>query len=368
MRNLVAVFGTRPELIKLWPLVDAFAGAPDVSLRLVFTRQHDALVEELLPGLGVEPHVRLEPPRAAPLAARFADLLSGLGGWLEQAIPRPDAVLVQGDTASALAGAMAAFYAGVPVVHVEAGLRTHVPTEPFPEEAHRQTISRLASLHLAPTEVARANLLAEGISPDAVVITGNTGVDAVRRVVPEAVPDFEFPIGGFVLATLHRREHAGEVARGLARALAQAGRDTQATIVVVLHPSPRARQPLEEALSKEAGVRLLPPQPYARMAWLLRHAELLVTDSGGLQEEASALGVPTLVVRDHTDRPETVSHGNAQVVGVQPDEVARAIVELWRDGDRRRAMAAPSDACGDGTAAARSVAAIRRWLASKDRG
>jgi UDP-N-acetylglucosamine 2-epimerase len=365
MKNLVAVFGTRPELIKLWPLVDAFRGVPDVTLRLVFTRQHDSLVEALLPPLGIEPDVRLEAPRAAPLSARTADLMAALGQWFHSATPRPDAVLVQGDTASTLAGAMSAFYAGIPVVHVEAGLRSGLSSEPFPEELHRQTISRIASLHLSPTNDARANLLREGIAPESIVVTGNTGIDAVMRVTAAPPPGFESADRGrYVLATLHRRESAGEVARGIARALRDAHRTTDAPVVVVLHASPDARRPLEEVLSELEGVRLLQPQSYPQMAWLLRHSALIVTDSGGLQEEAAALGIPALVVRRQTDRPETVDHGNARVVGVQPDVVTEAIVDLWREPERRRTMSTPSTACGDGRAAERSVRAILEWLKS----
>lgn len=355
-------FGTRPEGIKLFPLARALTGhsaAPGVVVRAICTDQHDALLTPVLPYFDGVPLVRLGGFRAGqPLPELAARVLSGLGRIFEE--ERPDVVVVQGDTLSAYAAAMAAFYLRIAVVHLEAGLRTHDLQQPFPEEFHRTTTARLAGLHLAPTDAAAANLVAEGIASADIVVTGNTGQDAVRLVADAADPprldgvDLDAPFG---LTTIHRRESA-PVVEAIAAGIRAGVRASGRPMVVLTHPNPDVSVPLRELLSGEPGVRLEPPVPFDQMLALLRRARLVLTDSGGVQEEATALGVPVLVARRKTCRPEGVAAGNAVVVGPDATAIEAWIARLHTDDAQHRRMAVPRDTFGDGFAAHRAADAI----------
>ena len=352
--RVACVMGTRPEAIKLAPVIQALRAAPGVTCDLVSTGQHRELLAQALAcfGLAADHDLALMRPGQG-LTQLTAGVLAGLEPWL--AARRPDWLLVQGDTTTALAAAMAGFYAGIPVAHVEAGLRTHDPHAPWPEEMNRSLIARLAALHFAPTETARANLLREGVAPGAVRVTGNTGIDALLAVAARAPPP---PQEELVLVTGHRRESFdGGLAR-TAVALAHLARRPGLRIVVALHLNPRAEAPLRAALAAVPQVSLLPPQDYPDFVALMQQARLIVTDSGGVQEEAPSLGVPVLVTRDETDRPEAVEAGTVRLVGTDGSRLLAAATELLDDPAAHARMARAHNPYGDGKAAPRIVEAL----------
>ncbi|PZN92108.1 MAG: UDP-N-acetylglucosamine 2-epimerase (non-hydrolyzing), partial [Alphaproteobacteria bacterium] len=318
----VVVVGTRPEALKLAPVVMELARRGRRTL-LVATGQHRELLDGALAAFGLVPDHDFGIMRAGQAPA---DVVGALVPVLARCFDelQPAAVIVQGDTASAFAGAQAAVYAQVPLAHVEAGLRSG-GAEPFPEEMHRRAIGQLADLHFAPTVAARAALLAEGVAPQAIHVTGNTGIDALLLMQarlarePALAAALALRFGAIdrrrplILATVHRRENHGERLAGVLAAVAALAADAE--IVMPLHPSPAVRGPALAALGGLAGVHLLPPLDYAAFVWLMGQASLVLTDSGGVQEEAPALGLPVLVLRDVTERQEGVASGNALLVG-----------------------------------------------------
>lgn len=373
--RLLIVLGTRPEGIKMLPLWQEAARRPGLSCRLLVTGQHPDLLAPVLDAFGARPDVDLGPlPRGLSLNGLLATLLLRLDAALDA--EAPDLVLVHGDTTSALAGALAAFHRGIPVAHVEAGLRSFDPTRPFPEEANRVAIDALAALRLAPTEEAAANLAREPNRTGAVAVTGNTGVDAVlavaRRLSAEpalaarvaARHTWRDPSRRLVLVTAHRRESFGEGfarIRGAILALAARG-DVQ--IAWPVHPNPAA-QAGAAALAGHPGVALLPPLPYLDMVALMQGAAILLTDSGGLQEEGPALGRPVLVMRDVTERPEAVSCGAARLVGTDPARIVAECAALLDDPAEYARRAVPRFPYGDGQAARRCLDAVQGFLAAR---
>ena len=369
-RDGVAVcFGTRPEAIKVAPIVAAMrARAPEVPLRIVCTGQHHDLLDgsDALAALAdVENLHAFE--QGQPLSRLVARMIDAFGEALRRAPPR--LVVVQGDTASAFAGAAAAFYAGIPVVHVEAGLRTRDPHHPFPEEMHRTAIARMASLHLAPTALARMNLLTEGVADAAIAVVGNTGQDAVRQVRgmadAAALPPWA-NAAPYALVTIHRRESA-RAARAIAHGIARGSLRAGIRCAVVVHPNPAVSEPLVDALAAAPCVELLAPQPFATMLALTARARFVLTDSGGLQEEAAGLGVPALVARAKTDRPESLAAGVAALVGHDPDTIADWFVRLALDDALHASMARAVPVYGDGFAADRIVDHLLAFLAAPGR-
>ncbi len=349
--HLACVLGTRPEAIKLAPVILAARSAGH-RCDILSTGQHREMLHQALAGWGLSPVLDLALMRPGQgLSTLAAGALAGLEPWLER--HRPDWVLVQGDTTSALAGALAAFHARVPVAHVEAGLRSFDLDAPFPEEANRALVARLARLHFAPGEDARANLLREGVPDGCIRVTGNTGVDALLAVAEErpAPPIPLQPARRLVLATAHRRESLRGGLDRLAAALARLAMRPDVQLVVALHCNPAAARPLRRALAGAPGVALLPPLAHRDFVALLCRAALVVTDSGGVQEEASALGIPTLVARSGTDRPG----GGAEVVGL---DGARLLAAAARVLDAPPAPLRPSLAHGDGRAAGRIIKAL----------
>ena len=353
--TILFCLGTRPEAIKLAPLVCATAQRRGRSACLLLdTGQHEpSVLDPLLAFFGLAVDIRLERPQGSTsLTALNARLLGAIGEVLEA--HRPDVVVVQGDTATALQGAMAAFLAGIPVAHVEAGLRSGNPYQPFPEEMNRTVIGRLARWHLAPTESAAAALRREQVPGD-VHVTGNTIVDAVRLALPRlaAAP----PVAGArrLLVTMHRRENWGGGVRRVAiavRSALEASADLSCDWI--LHPNPQVasevRRVLADLPARQAErVQLLPPQPYDAMLALLRDSQLLLTDSGGIQEEAICLGVPILVAREETERPEVLSSGWGRLVGT---DNTRILDELLSPGawQRRALEGSHANPLGDGYA------------------
>lgn len=351
---LVAV-GTRPEVIKMAPVVRALSQSPErFAVELCVVGQQGALLEQALVEWGLRPTVRVDLPSFdRRLGATLSAILTAVESHL--ADRRPDLVLVHGDTTTTLGASLAAFYAQIPVGHVEAGLRTFDPTQPFPEEAHRVLTARLSVVNYAPTAQARANLLAEGCADASIVVVGNTVIDALRAV--DIAPPSPAPgARRRVLFTCHRRENFGDGVRGLCEALRRVTRARPDVVVdYVLHPHPGAYEPVRALLADVPGVRLLDPMGHREFIGLLVGAWLVVTDSGGVQEEAAALGRPILVTRRSTERTEAVLDGTARLVGTRPDELFEAMMTLLDSPAAYARMSHPVGVLGDGMAAQRIV-------------
>jgi UDP-N-acetylglucosamine 2-epimerase (non-hydrolysing) len=366
-RSRVAiVLGTRPEATKLAPLHLALDRSGVAAPTLIATGQHRDAVDEALEPFDLKPDVVLRVERPSPDLVDLATATQRVVA--SELVPgRYHAVVVQGDTASTVAGALVAFWRRLPLVHLEAGLRTGDLGAPFPEEGNRRLITPLTALHLAPTERAATNLTAEGVDPSQVVVVGNTSVDAVRhtasrgRLYPSRVPE------GFrrhVLVTAHRRESWGPRIRAVSSAVAAlAAANPDTAFLVATHMNPAVQRDVRSEVQSAANVRVLPPLPYGEFVRALAGATLTLTDSGGVQEEGSALGVPVLVLRDVTERTEVVDAGGARLVGTDRETIIVAAQHLLDDEVARQAMAAAPCPFGDGLAAERSAIAIGRLLA-----
>ncbi|ACQ79456.1 UDP-N-acetylglucosamine 2-epimerase [Beutenbergia cavernae DSM 12333] len=363
--HLVPIYGTRPEAIKVAPIVAAAARHPAIVCSPVVTGQHREIVDQVNELFGMRPVTDLDVfTHGVGLETTTARVLERVTPVLRRLAP--DVVLVQGDTTSAFAAALAAFYLSIPVVHLEAGLRTSSLASPFPEEGNRRLLTQIASLHLAPTAGNRANLLRSGIPEDDIVVTGNTVIDALVGTVAARVPladphlaPIEDLTGPLILVTAHRRESWGEPMRRSARAVATvARRRPDALVVLPMHPNPTVRAVLEPELAGIPNVVLTEPLGYSDLANVLARSTLVVTDSGGLQEEAPALGKPVLVLRENTERPEAVAAGTARLVGTDEAGIVAAIEELLDDAEVYGAMANAFNPYGDGHAAERAIAAI----------
>jgi UDP-N-acetylglucosamine 2-epimerase (non-hydrolysing) len=368
-KRIMFVFGTRPEAIKLAPIIRAMQAAPAFDPRVVVTAQHRSMLDQVNEFFGVEPDHDLgimEP--AQSLSDVTIRALRGLDPLLDE--DHYDAVVVQGDTTSTFVGALAAFYHHTPVVHVEAGLRTFDRTSPFPEEINRQLTTRLADLHLAPTTTCRQHLLDEGVAARAISVTGNTVIDALMWAVQqraayadpvlERLDDHDRPV---LLVTAHRRESWGAPMEGIGRALARiAEREPELTIVLPMHMNPSVRAALLPSLARMRNVVVTEPLEYGGFCRLMARARIVLTDSGGLQEEAPSLGKPVLVMRDTTERGEAVASGTARLVGTDEDVIVGAVQELLSDELAYRRMANAVNPYGDGHAAEHSLEAIERYF------
>ncbi len=362
--HVTCVLGTRPEAIKLAPVVLAFR-AGGIRCDIVSTGQHRELLDQGLAAFGLRADhdlALMRPGRTPPHLT--AGILEGMAGLLRNG--PPDWLLVQGDTTSAFAGALAGFYGGVPVGHVEAGLRSGNSAAPWPEEAHRSLVARLATRHFAPTPRAARNLRREGIAARAIRITGNTGTDALLMTAARIEGDaalaarFAFldPARRLILATGHRRENFSGALERAARAMAALAKRPDVQVVFALHLNPQAEAPARAALGHLPNVHLVPPQDHAGFVWLMKRAHLVVTDSGGVQEEAPSLGRPVLVTRDASDRPEAIATGTAKLVGTDGATLLREATRLLDDDDAWRAMARVESPYGDGRAAFRIVESL----------
>ncbi len=363
------VYGTRPEAVKVAPLWRALDAHPHLRPVLVSTGQHRDLLGELHTWFGMEPDVDLAVMTDGQgLPGLTSRVLVALSAELERL--RPAAVVVHGDTTTSMAGALAARYAGVPVVHLEAGLRTHDLLSPFPEELNRRLTGVMADLHLAPTELSGRNLLAEGVPEESVVVTGNTVIDALLetsdRAHPIDDPAVQATIGSaerLVVATLHRRESHGAPLRRVAEALEElTQRSPGLKVVLPLHPNPQVRASLGEVVDRCPDITVCAPMAYPQFVSLLAAADLLVTDSGGIQEEAPSLDKPVLVVRESTERPEAVEAGTARLVGTDPRLLVTEALRLLHDPVAYRSMARIPNPFGDGTAGVRCAEAIAALL------
>lgn len=367
------VYGTRPEAVKVAPLWKALVRHPALHPVLVSTGQHRDMLAEIHDWFGMEPDVDLglmSPGQSLPdLTARVLQAL--VPTFAELA---PGAVVVHGDTTTSMAGALAARYAGVPVVHLEAGLRTGDLSSPFPEELNRRLTGVMADLHLAPTPAARRNLIREGVSAHGIALTGNTVIDALLdtlarrvRVSDPAVAAVQAGSGPLVVATLHRRESHGAPLREVALGLAELTRRVPGLKVVLpLHPNPQVRASIGEVVAACPDIVVCDPMPYPEFVSLLADADVIVTDSGGIQEEAPSLDVPVLVTRETTERPEAVEAGAARLVGTDRDLLVRTALELLEDPLAHDRMAAVRNPFGDGRAGERSASAIAVLLGVAD--
>ncbi len=367
--RVLCVFGTRPEAIKMAPVVTGLASSGDLAPVVAVTAQHRRMLDQVLETFGIAADHDLDISRPGQTLADITSLaLEGLSGLVSHL--GPALVVLQGDTTSAFAAALAGYYGRVPVVHLEAGLRSGDPMAPYPEEVNRRLISQLACLHLAPTPSAVANLRAEGIPATHIVCTGNTVIDALRWTAgrsdpPSAALPLEplTPARRIVLVTVHRREAWGERMAGIARALATVARaNPDVVFVLPAHMNPVVRSTLEPVLGSIDNVRLIDPLPYREFVQLLKRSDFVVTDSGGIQEEAPSLGKPVLVLRDVTERPEAVAAGAAELIGTEETHVASRISTLLHDPKLHSRMARAQNPYGDGHAAERTVAAIRWYL------
>lgn len=370
MPSVMPIFGTRPEAIKMAPIVSAFQESSEFDCIVTVTGQHREMLDQVNELFGIEPDhdLNILQPRQS-LSAIMTRTIDGLDKLFAE--KKPDAVIVQGDTTTSTAGAIAAFYHGIPVVHVEAGLRSGDLFSPFPEEANRKITSQIASLHLAPTSTSKANLLAEGIAEEDIVVTGNSVIDALLTTVDKEIPFSdpqleELATSGrrILLVTTHRRENQGDAMRGVGRALARiAEAEPDLVIVLPAHKNPVVREAVLPALEGKENVVVTEPLAYGEFTRMLSIAHIVLTDSGGVQEEAPSLGKPVLVMRDNTERPEAVTAGTVSLIGTDEEVIVKEVDRLLNQQDAFDAMANAVNPYGDGKAAERTVAAVAELLA-----
>lgn len=370
MRKLkvMTVFGTRPEAIKMCPLVLEMKKYPDLIEPLVaVTAQHREMLDQVLELFQIKPDYDLNIMTSGQtLYDVTTRALMGLKEVMEEA--KPDIVLVHGDTTTTFAGALAAFYAQIPVGHVEAGLRTGNKYSPYPEEMNRKLTGAIADMHFAPTAISKQNLLKENVNPDSILVTGNTVIDALQATVQK---DYVFEDAEFnkvfesghrlILMTTHRRENLGEPMRHVYKALKsvlETHEDVEAIFPV--HKNPKVREIVQQELGGLDRVHLIEPMDYEPFANLMAKVDIVLTDSGGIQEEAPALGKPVLVLRDTTERPEAVSAGTVLLVGTAYEDVLRETNRLLDDAAHYKKMAEAANPYGDGQACARIVNAVLR--------
>lgn len=358
--QVVAVVGTRPEAIKMAPVIRAMHLSSDFESVLVSTGQHQTMLDQALADFGLEPDRQLpeRDPATAGLSALCAGIMAELAPIVDEL--QPDVILVQGDTTSTLSGALVGYHAKIPVAHLEAGLRTGNLLAPHPEEGNRRLTAQLADLHLAPTPETRANLLREGVPPGAVVVTGNTVIDALHWMARQVEPRRRSRTASrSMLVTAHRRESWGQGIAEIATAVARiASSYPSLEVLMPLHANPIVRVPLERTLAGHRNVVLTEPLSYRALVSALLSVDLVLTDSGGLQEEAPSLSKPVLVMRDLTERPEAVKAGCAKLVGTKVDSIVDAVSEVLDNPRTFAAMARSINPYGDGMAADRVIGGL----------
>lgn len=365
----MAIFGTRPEAIKMAPVVQALQGDERFRVKVVVTAQHREMLDQALEIFGIKPDYDLNLMRPGQaLGDVVSGVLKGLTPILEA--DRPDVVLVHGDTITTFAAALAAFFCKIPVAHVEAGLRTDDRYDPFPEEMDRRLTGVLATLHFAPTPWAKSNLLAENVPPEAIYVTGNTAIDALLGALQNGYrfeePRLQEAVDSgrrLILMTAHRRENWGEPIRRIYQAVLEiVQRHPDVAVVFPVHKNPVVREPAFAMLGGHERIVLVEPVGYLDMIHMIRAATLVLTDSGGLQEEAPSLGKPVLVLRETTERPEGVAAGTCLKVGTDPARIVAEASRLLTDRKAYSAMAQAVNPYGDGRAALRIKEALLHWL------
>ena len=374
-RKILVVIGTRPEAIKMAPLVHALLAEPRFQTVVCLTAQHRQMLDQVLEIFGITADIDLNlMKQGQQLAELTAHVLTGVDEVLK--LHKPDCVLVHGDTTTAVAAGLAAFYRHVPVGHVEAGLRTYDMHHPWPEEMNRRVIDVLADFYYAPTELSRANLLAENISADKIFVTGNTVIDALLMTVARIQDDARlhaqlagvFPYleqnKRLILVTGHRRENHGDGLTKLCHALAELAQRDDVQIVYPVHLNPNVREVVLSALTDKDNIHLIEPLDYLHFVYLMSRAHVILTDSGGIQEEAPSLGKPVLVLREVTERPEAVEAGTVQLVGTDRQKIVAACARLLDDEDYYRQFSQRANPYGDGTASKQIVNSLLAQFAS----
>ena len=364
--KVMTVFGTRPEAIKMAPIVLELAKHPDkITPVVAVTAQHREMLDQVLGLFNITPDHDLDiMAQGQTLFDITSKAMMGLDKVLEQ--EKPDIVLVHGDTTTTFAGALAAYYHQTTVGHVEAGLRTHDKYSPFPEEMNRKLTGCIADLNFAPTETSESNLLAENVKPESIFVTGNTVIDALHHTVrddfrfeDELLQNIDFENKRIILVTTHRRENLGEPMRHVYKALRQLTEEfDDVEVVFPVHKNPKVREVVREELGGLSKVHLIDPLDYEPFANLMHKAHLILTDSGGVQEEAPALGKPVLVLRDTTERPEAVAAGTVKLIGTNRDVVYNEAKTLLTDKEAYNRMAESVNPYGDGKASERIIQAI----------
>jgi UDP-N-acetylglucosamine 2-epimerase (non-hydrolysing) len=373
MLRVLFVLGTRPEAIKLCPIILCMQQRPDdFSVRVVVTAQHRQMLDQVLAAFGVVPDYDLNTMTPSQtLAASAARIIAALEPVYRA--ERPDIAYVQGDTTTTLCGALTAFYAGVPVGHVEAGLRTGDLSQPFPEEMNRVVTARLAAMHFAATEGARRNLLREGVSPETIHVTGNSGIDAVLHVRDRLASgdlgggDWRYldPTKRLIVVTAHRRESFGDGFENICRSLRRIAERDNVEIVYPVHRNPNVIVPVQKYLAGVRNVHLIEPLDYVPFVDLMRRASLLLTDSGGIQEEGPSLGKPVIVMRAKTERPEAVEAGTVRLAGTDEERIVAEVSRILDDPQLCDSMSRVHNPYGDGRASERVAAATIAFLCGK---
>ena len=357
MMKVMSVFGTRPEAIKMAPLVKKLNEDPEIESVLCVTAQHREMLDQVLTLFGLVPDYDLNIMKPnQTLSMITAGVLTGMDSVLEK--EKPDIVLVHGDTSTTFSAALAAFYHRIPVGHVEAGLRTYDMYSPFPEEVNRVLTGHMAALHFAPTRRNAENLMREGIDPEKIIITGNTVIDALLEVAgrpyefeDETLKKIDFGSRRVIAVTCHRRENLGEYMRNIFEAIREVTEEfDDVEVVYPVHMNPKVRETAAEVFSGCDRIHLIEPLSYQPFVNLMAKSYFIITDSGGMQEEAPSLGKPVLVVRRETERPEAVSAGTVKLAGVQRETIAALARELLTDRTAYDAMSKASNPYGDGTA------------------
>ena len=373
MQKILLIFGTRPEAIKLCPVIRSLREHPSrFQVKVCVTAQHREMLDQVLEAFAVRPDHDLDlmlPGQT--LFQSTSRILAGLERVL--AADRPGMVIVQGDTTTTFCGALAAFYLHIPVAHVEAGLRTGDLRQPFPEEMNRVLTSHLANLHFAATEKAAENLRREGVAPCSITVTGNTGIDAVLYVrgglEQGTLRGRDWaeldPSKKLIVVTAHRRESFGSGFERICRALAEIANRPDVQVVYPVHPNPNVQGPVQRYLAQHPNIRLVEPMSYVPFVDLMRRAYLLITDSGGIQEEGPSLGKPILVLREKTERPEAVQAGTVKLVGTEEATIVSEATRLIEDRDAYDEMARVHNPYGDGKASPRIAEAIHSFLSEK---
>ena len=378
MSDILIVFGTRPEAIKMAPLVRAFNEDKEIDSAICITAQHRQMLDQVLTLFDIKPDYDLD---IMEHGQDLFDVTSKILLKMRKTITdvKPKLVLVHGDTTTSMITAMACFYLSVPIAHVEAGLRTNNMLAPFPEEFNRRVTGLISQLHFAPTEKSRDNLLKEGVDPDIISVTGNTVIDAlhwalsiirndetvkrsVKQKLDEQIP-FDYESQKFILITGHRRENFGEGFLEICEAISTlADKYQEVNFVYPVHLNPNVTQPVNKILSKKKNVFLIQPLEYLAFIYLLSNCHLVLTDSGGIQEEAPSLGKPVLVMRDTTERPEAVEAGTVKLVGAQKHRIIEGVSELLDNADCYNEMSKSLNPYGDGTATPTIVTEVKRFL------
>jgi UDP-N-acetylglucosamine 2-epimerase (non-hydrolysing) len=368
--KVMTVFGTRPEAIKMFPVVHALRTQPGLDVRVCVTAQHREMLDQVLEIARITPDIDLDVMQAnQTLDGLLARLVVGLGETFDA--EKPDRILVHGDTLTTMAATLSAYFRKIPVGHVEAGLRSGNIYHPWPEEVNRKVTGAVADLHFAPTETAAAALRAENVAADRIHITGNTVIDALLATKarideePALAAGLDPLVARFagqriVAVTSHRRENFGDGMKAIADAIAAIAARPDVAVIFPVHPNPHVRAAMEPILGSLGNVALIDPLDYPHFVRLLATSELVLTDSGGVQEEAPSLGKPVLVMRETTERPEGIEAGTARLVGTNRDRIVSEIFSLLDDSEAYAAMARAHNPFGDGTAGTQIAEIVAR--------